>query len=125
MRFAFLTLACLPAWAETFLRFDPAVVTHCAVPGLGSGTLAWSYDGPGPVQVRVGSPDGTPLTGPAQSQGSAPTGDWVTDGISFVLTLGGTQELARTTAVVRCNPAGEVLSPALSVATWFPLQVGD
>jgi hypothetical protein len=59
-------------------------------------------------------------------QGSVATGDIVTDGVVFLLTDGGSQELASSTpGIVRCNRAGEVLAPALANASYFPLEVGD
>ncbi len=125
MRLVLFLLILESAAAQSFIRFDPPVVTHCTASGLGAGTVSFHDDGPGAVQVRVGTADGGALTGLVPPDGSATTGDWVTDGMAFILTDGGSQELARTTAVVRCNPPGEVLAPALAAASYFPLQVGD
>lgn len=113
------------ASSETFIKLNPTVVTHCIGSGTGSATVSWSIDGAGPVDVRIGSASGTSLTGLSAPQGQASTGNWVTDGIVFVLIDGTGQELARTTAAVKCNQAGEVLAAALVSATYFPLQVGD
>src|SRR5260370_12821150 len=113
--------------AQTTLTLLTDVITHCSnnVVSLGRTSVVWNYPGPGPVQVRVNAPDGPSMTGLALSQGTAPTGDWVHDGLIFVLTDAGSQELARTTAHVKCNPAGEVLPAGLAAASYFPLQVGD
>ena len=122
--FLFLSVAVwLPA--QTSLTIVPDVITHCAPNGLGRATLVWNSSGPGPVQVRVGAPDGPSMTSLVPPQGAAPTGDWVSDLTTFVLTDSGTQELARATARVRCNPAGEVLPAGLAAASFFPLAVGD
>ena len=126
MRFALIVLTFSTAFAQTTITFDPPLVTHCNSSALGSGTVSWSSDGPGQVQVRIGAVDGTSLTGLVSPQGSVAVNDRVTDGMIFILTDGGSQELARTAPViVRCNPAGEVLGPALAAASYFPLQVGD
>src|SRR5579863_8842260 len=99
MRLALFLLLLGNAAAQSFIRFGPAVVTHCTATGLGRGTLSFHSDGPGPVQIRVGTADGGALTGLVPPDGSATTGDWVTDGMAFILTDGGSQELARTAAV--------------------------
>lgn len=126
MRIALFLVTIAGAWAQTSITFYPAVVTHCNSAGAGSGKVVWSYDGAGQVQVRVGSAAGKALTQPAGPHGSAPTGEVVTDGIIFVLTDAGGTELAETApAIVRCNPAGEVLAPSLAGAPYFPLQPGD
>ena len=126
MRFVLILLASIGACGQTAITFDPALVTHCNSSGLGSGTVSWNYDGGGQVQVRVGAVDGATLTGLAGPQGSVAINDLVIDGMVFILTDGGPQELARTTpAIVRCNPAGEVLAQGLATASYFPLQVGN
>lgn len=126
MRLGLVFAAVWTAYAQTSITFDPPLVTHCNARGMGSGTVFWNYDGGGQVQIRIGAVDGTALTKLVGPQGSVPTGYVVTDGTVFLMTDGGSQELARTIpAIVRCNPAGEVLAPALSSATYFPLQVGD
>jgi hypothetical protein len=57
------------------------------VPGdqfFGQTMLSWNAPGASVVEIRVGSPTGSlfSYTGP---QGSAPTGTWVTDGMTFYL----------------------------------------
>lgn len=120
----FLCVSC-SLLAQTSLTLNPEVITHCAPNGLGHLTAVWNYSGPGPVQVRVLSSNGPSMTGPTLPQGNAQSGEWVRDGMMFVLTDAGTQELARATARVQCNFAGEVLPTALAVASYFPLRVGD
>jgi hypothetical protein len=92
---------------------------------MGSATISWHSDGPGSVQIRIGAVDGPAITGLVPPQGSVTT-DRITDGMVLLLTDGGSQELARTMPVIlRCNPAGEVLTAALAASSYFPLQVGD
>ena len=124
-RWTLLVLMIGCAYGETFIRLSPTVVTQCGPGGSSGATVVWAFDGAGPVQVRVGAPNGTSLTGLTTPQGQTATGNWLTDGLVFVLTDAGSQEIARTTAVVRCSPQGEVLPQALATATYFPLQVGD
>ena len=51
---------------------------------VASTTLSWTFTDTAVVEVRVGSPDGPCLTR-ALAAGSAQTGDWVTDGLTFYL----------------------------------------
>ena len=51
----------------------------------GSTTLSWQAPGFDRVQVRVGSPLGPAMTGVEGSIGSAQTGDWVSNGLTFYL----------------------------------------
>jgi hypothetical protein len=64
-------------WAEP----NPIV----APSGSGKTVLRWKVTTSDRVQVRVGSPDGTPMTGVQGAESSAETGDWVTDGTRFFL----------------------------------------
>lgn len=52
---------------------------------MGSTTLRWQATGVTRVQVRVGSPAGPAVTGFENPAGAAPTGNWVTDGMTFYL----------------------------------------
>ena len=51
----------------------------------GATTLNWRATGVTQVQVRVSSPDGPPMTGFESATGSATTGNWVTNGLTFYL----------------------------------------
>ncbi len=58
------------------------------------------------VQIRVGSPLGTPMTGLEGPTGSAQTGDWVTDGMMFYLqdaSDGDSSGPSKTIATVRAQ----------------------
>ena len=125
-------LACLfslalsgEAQTQPVISISPAVITQCPTPGVGQATITWNYSGTGPVFVHVNSASGPPMTGPSNVSGSATTGDWVTDGMVFVLTDASGKQLGSASAVVQCTPFGEVLPPALASAPYFPLQIGD
>lgn len=64
-------------WAEP----NPIV----ALSGNGKTILRWKVTTTDRVQIRVGSSDGTPMTGVQGAESSAETGDWVTDGMRFFL----------------------------------------
>jgi hypothetical protein len=115
------------AAAQSKLEISPALITQCGGPyQLGRAKLTWSSPGPGLVQVRVHSPAGPTLTGPASPTGSAETGDWVTDGTVFVLIEAGTtRELARATAQVACAAFDQQAPAALAAGAYLPLQVGN
>jgi hypothetical protein len=114
------------ALAQNSIDFvvQPSVITQCAAYGLGRATIWWSVNGPGPVKVLVG-PSGAPMTGPEPPSGSAQTGDWVGDGLSFVLADANGNQLAQQTASVACSPFSDPVPAALSASSYFPLQVGN
>jgi hypothetical protein len=62
-----------------------APITLAAGQTSGTTTLTWRTSTATRVQIRVGSPDGTPMTGLEGPTGSAQTGNWVTDGLTFYL----------------------------------------
>jgi hypothetical protein len=69
----------------------------------GTAALSWRATGVTRVQVRVGSPNGTPLTGFETPTGSALTGNWVTNGLTFYLqdaSSGDSSGAARTLSAV-------------------------
>ena len=61
---------------------NPIPVTGAAV--LGMTTISWIAPGAEAVEVRIGSPNGALFTG-GSSRGSAQTGLWVPDGMTFYL----------------------------------------
>jgi len=63
-------------------RPNPIPVTGAAV--LGMTTISWIALGAEAVEVRIGSPNGTLFVG-GSSRGSAQTGPWVPDGMTFYL----------------------------------------
>jgi hypothetical protein len=111
--------------AQTLLQILPEVITECSFPGSGRATIAWNYAGAGPVQIRIGGASGVAMTGLEAPKGSADTGDWVSDGLIFVLTDSFGQELARTTAHVLCTAFPDPILFALAASSYFPLQVGN
>ena len=98
------------------LSISPETVNQCAS-GLGRVTVSWS-GASGPVDVRVGSSQGVSMTGVVGPEGSASSGDWVTDGLGFFLVNQQGVAEAQATARVRCGSAAEP-------ASYFPLQVGN
>jgi hypothetical protein len=87
----------------------PAYVLASGNPPRGQTTLAWDAPDARQVAVRVGSPSG-PLMALMPSTGSAPTGNWVTDGMPFYLLdatngLDGDPILSTLTVQVGADPA--------------------
>ncbi len=105
------------------LIITPPVISTCTL-GLGVATLTWS-GASGPVQIHVGQPTGTPLTGFVDPSGSVTTGLWVTDGLTFYLVdQAGTVE-ASATAQVKCGSAPPAVDQGLASGSYFPLAVGN
>jgi hypothetical protein len=126
MRFCVLLLifpAVLSAQSKMAIR--PSLITQCTTNKLSRARIAWSAASSSPVQVRVGSATGPSLTGPVAATGESETGDWITDGMMFVLIDSGGAELARVTAQVQCSNKPDPVTSALATSTYFPLQVGN
>lgn len=98
-------LAAAPA-----IRLEPAVITSCQSSG-GAATVFWNSDGVAPVTVYAGD---TPMTGAEPATGSAATGAWVADGMSFSLRDAEGRTLASVNAAVRCD-----------ALPWWPLTAGN
>jgi hypothetical protein len=64
---------------------SPNPIARSGGQAYGVTTLSWQATGVTQVQLRVGSPDGPPLTGIDAPSGSAQTGEWVSDGMTFYL----------------------------------------
>ena len=77
------------------------------------------------MQVRIGSPSGPPMTGFEPGNGGADTGDWVTNGLVFVLVNSSGNEVARAIAKVDCRAASANLNEQLATQSYFPLEVGN
>jgi V8-like Glu-specific endopeptidase len=70
----------------------------------GATTLNWRATGVRQVQIRVGSPTGSPMTGFESVTGSTSTGNWVTNGLTFYLqdaSDGNSAGSAKTLATIR------------------------
>src|SRR5258706_6305560 len=123
---AMVVLIAAPSQSQSNLQISPALITQCALNGLGRATVSWTSPGPGPVQVRVNGPQGPEFTGPAGPSGSAETGDWVVDNTVFVLMdVAASRELARATARLACAPFSQQVPAALVAGSYLPLQVGN
>ncbi len=66
------------------LQASPNPVPVCEKTGLGSTVVSWTFAGTRAIEVRVGAPDG-PLFAAGEGPGSAPTGQWVTNGTTLFL----------------------------------------
>ncbi len=101
------THAVLSATAVTFaeptITADPNPIAVAAGIAVGQTTITWSAPTSSSVEVHVGSATGTLFAG-GGSSGSAQTGDWVTDGMVFVLVDATTHAVLATTTVTLVQP---------------------
>ncbi len=118
-----LTFAGLAAAQPVEFRIQPDPITDC-VDGRGRAVLSWTVRTGGGVLVRIGSPDGDAMTGVEPPSGSATTGDWVDDGMVFVLVDATGRELARVAARVNCVSFAPSVLAALAAESYFPLRAG-
>ncbi|MCC6366528.1 MAG: hypothetical protein IT165_23670 [Bryobacterales bacterium] len=94
-----------PAPTAPSLTASPNPITVTGDADLGMATISWNAPGAEAVEVRVNGTDG-PLLVSGGDRGSAQTGPWVADGMTFYLqdVSGGkplTEENTLATAVVR------------------------
>ena len=123
MQTKFLTFLAAVLCPGTTLTVTPAFNADCTT-GLGVATLAWS-GATGPVQVLVGQPNGPALTAFTTPDGTATTGRWVNDGMTFYLVdKSGTVE-ASATAHLSCGGAPRTIDQGLAGGSYFPLAVGN
>ena len=104
-----------------FIAASPAVIQSCdGAPGMT--TISWDVRGRAEeVEVRVGTPDGN-LFASGDAIGSGETGEWVTDGMVFLLIDASNGEVLDS-VTVRLNQIG---CPAPNVvAIPNPIQVCD
>jgi hypothetical protein len=121
MRSAFVFFGASILASGATLTIDPAVISTC-VSGLGAATLTWA-GATGSVEIRVGAANGPAMTGfVAGPSGSAATGVWVTDGLTFYLVDQGGNVEAFVVAAVRC---GSGVDQGLAGGSYFPLAVGN
>ena len=96
--------------------FDPATLPNPSLPTSvqagGVGHLMWSAPGVSSVEIHVGSPAGT-LFARGASNGSATTGNWVSNGLSFYL-QNGDQPLNRANTLAVLTALTVPQSPAPS-----------
>lgn len=105
------------------LTLTPPVIYDCT-DGYGVATLTWS-GASGPVQIRVVQPGGPAMTGFNDPSGSATTGVWVGDGLTFFLVnqAGGVE--ASAVARVNCGGTPRTIDQGLAGGSYFPLAVGN
>ena len=73
-----------PAPFEASLTASPNPISVTGTAIVGVTTISWMAPGAESVEVRIGSPDGV-LFASGGSRGSAQTGAWVRDGMTFYL----------------------------------------
>jgi len=98
---------------------NPNPITLAAGKLVGRTTVSWQATGVTQVQIRVGSPTGTPFTGFMNPTGSAETGDWVSDGLVFYLqdaSDGNSAGSAKTIASVRVSVSSPNVPKTASIA---------
>ena len=110
--------------AQTTFAITPAPITQCNDRGQGTAQLSWRT-AESAVQVRIGSASGPAMTGFEPGSGGVPTGDWVTDGLVFVLVNSSGNEIARVVAAVACLASSSNLNDQLATQSYFPLEVGN
>ena len=128
MRLPVNVLLCL-SWppavlAQTTFTLTPAVIIQCNDRGSGTAQLSWRTT-ERTVQVRVGSVNGPAITGFEPGNGGAATGDWVTDGLVFVLVNANGNEVAKATASLTCRAPSSNLGDQLATQSYFPLEMGN
>lgn len=69
---------------KTFLTGSPNPIPVAAGATVGATSISWIADSSSQVEVHVGAPNGT-LFAAGTSTGSAATGQWVSDGMTFYL----------------------------------------
>jgi hypothetical protein len=122
-RVVFLLLLPFCCAAGATLTIAPEVSFDCSA-GLATVTLAWT-GATNQAQIHVGKANGTPLTGILDSTGTASTGQWVYDGLTFYLVdqTGATE--ASAVAHVNCGGTPRTTSTTLAGGSYFPLTVGN
>ncbi|HWF48048.1 MAG TPA: FG-GAP-like repeat-containing protein [Bryobacteraceae bacterium] len=105
--------------ASTFIAVpNPIQVAPGAV--LGATTLEWNEPPGTAVEIHLGSPTG-PIFAAGGSSGTAPTGDWVVDGMTFYL-----QDITGGKALIAANTLATVVAhvpQAIFTATQNPIPV--
>jgi len=76
----------------------PNPIEVCDGSGVGETTLEWESDGSSVTEIRIGSPGGQ-LFLQSNTNGSARTGKWVTDGMAFYLVNGTNQAVLASETV--------------------------
>jgi hypothetical protein len=99
------TLLVIPLSAPPSITASPNPIPVAAGVTVGETTISWSAPGSSSVELHIGSATGV-LFGGGGSTGSAQTGDWVTNGMVFVLVDGTTHAELASTAVTLTTSGG-------------------
>ncbi len=113
--------------ATATLAASPSTIVTPNGSWLGTTTLSWNAPGHSNVQLRVSSPTGTVFSG-GGSTGTATTGNWVSDGLTFYLVDGNTHAVLATTVVHVNQDGASTTSPGNVGSTAFflnpnPIQI--
>lgn len=106
---AVVTMTVTSTVAGTLTASPSTIVTPNGEP-YGQTTLTWSAPNSQTVDIFVGSPTGS-LFASGGSSGSAPTGDWVTDGMTFYLVDVASGSLIASTTVHVNLSGGSTIGP--------------
>ena len=121
--FSLLLLTSFYSFGATTLSVSlPPYISNCN--GFATATLTWA-GAPGPVQIRLLTPTGPPMTAFTGPAGTAITGQWVTSGMAFFLVDQTGAVQATATADFHCGGNPRTIDTGLSGGSWFPLAVGN
>jgi hypothetical protein len=110
------------SFAATLSVALPPYLANCT--GFATAQLSWS-GATGPVQIRIGSATGVVMTGPLPAAGSIPTGNWVTDGLTFFLVDASGNVQASAAANFNCGGTPRTIDVGFAGGSYFPLAVGN
>jgi len=112
------TLLVIPESAPASITATPNPIPVAPGVSAGQATITWSAPGSSSVEIHIGSATGT-LFAEGASTGSAQTGDWVGNGMVFVLVDGTTHATLASTTVTLTTSGGT----ATITATPNPIPV--
>jgi hypothetical protein len=121
IRSLFLFSAALTSAAT--LTVTPPFISDCTN-GQATATINWS-GATGLIQIVVGKLPGIVMTGLLGASGSALTGPWVTDGLTFYLVDQAGAVEAQAAAQVSCGSTPRTIDQGLAGGSYFPLAVGN
>ena len=101
-----------------------ATLSVTCIDTLGIVTVTWS-GATLPVQINVGQPSGPPMTGLLPASGTATTGPWVHQGLTFYLVDQSGAIEASATASEQCANTPPMIDQGLASGSYFPLNIGN
>jgi len=119
---AFTLLLAANSFAATLSVMLPPYLPNCT--GFATAQMSWS-GATAPVQIRIGSATGVVMTGFEPAAGSATTGNWVTNGMTFFLVDASGYVQASAAANFNCGGTPRTIDAGLAGGSYFPLAVGN